>query len=70
MAKKIKLDKFHAHEALDRTHCVLAMIDTILLDHPWIKTYPEVNEKIEEASEVLAEAYQMIGNRADDEESK
>ena len=70
MPKKIKLDVFHGHEALDRTDCVLRMVDLLLVSHPWVEQHPEVAEKIEAASEMLAEAYQMIGNRTDDERSE
>ena len=67
MPKKIKLDDYHAHEALDRTHCVMVMIDELLDSHPWIVAHPTVRRAIDDASAHLAKAYQMIGNLRDKE---
>lgn len=61
MASKIELDQFHWHEALDRTHVVIANIDTYLLQHPVLKINPEIRRHIEAAAEHLSEAYQQMG---------
>ena len=64
---EIPLDVFHQHEALDRTHLVLCMIDDHLLSHPFVAQHPKIEKKIKEAARCLADAYQRIGTVNDDE---
>jgi hypothetical protein len=63
MAKKIKLDKYHYHEMLDRLHVVMSMVDDHLQQHPVAKIELEIKDLISEAQDKLAEAYQLVGNR-------
>lgn len=58
---KDKLDAFHYHEVMDRTAMICGMIDDFLIQHPVAKAEKEFAEKIEEASMLLTEAYQIIG---------
>lgn len=61
-----KLDQFHYHEALDRCYIVNNQVETILLEHPVVQKHEKVKEKIEAASALLADAYQMIGKLQQD----
>ena len=65
ISHEIKLDAFHRHEALDRSHVILLMLEEVLLQHPFIKANPEISQKLEEAGSYLAQAYQMIGLSGD-----
>jgi hypothetical protein len=56
------LNKLHYHEATDRTHMICNIIDTHLIQHPVFKVEKEYAKKVEEATMLLAEAYQIIGN--------
>ena len=57
-----KLDQFHYHELLDRTHMVAQIIEDHLIQHPLAKVLPGLNENLEEATMHLAEVYQTIGH--------
>ena len=57
------LDKYHAHEALDRVNTVLIMIEELLSTHPYFQQNEDINESIEHAADHLARAYQLIGQR-------
>ena len=65
MAKDLRLllDKFHYHEAMDRTHILCENINDHLLQHPVCKLDKEISIKIELALDTLYEAYQIIGSR-------
>lgn len=51
---------YYAHEALDRLHVVLCMIDDHLLEHKYISDRPELTRLVSAASQSLAEAYQCV----------
>ena len=55
------LDTYSNHEALDRVHCVMVMIDELLLNHPYFEQNKKAKYCIELAGDHLARAYQMIG---------
>jgi len=63
MSKKIKLDKFHYHEMLDRLHVIQCTIDDHLQQHPVAKIETDVKDLISEAQDKLFEAYQIVGSR-------
>ena len=63
MANKPELDDLHYHEALDRLHVVISMIDDHLIQHPVFKLETEERRLIEDAQLKMAEAYQRIGNK-------
>ncbi len=70
MSKKEKLDRFHYHEALDRAYVLTTIIDDILLSHPIVKKHENIKKKVEEALELLVDAYQAIGQKSVDKFSK
>lgn len=55
-----KLDELHAHEALDRLHVVLSMIDEHLLLHPYIENRPVLLRLVGTAATALSDAYQVV----------
>lgn len=59
--KKTKLDKFHKHEALDRTWLFVDMIASFLLEHPYIQQNKSLKRKVKKAFGLLYEVYQEIG---------
>mgnify|MGYP006268318081 CR=1 FL=1 len=59
----METDNYHKHEALDRTHMILVMIEEFLITHQWVEQNPDVLEKLDEASALFAQAYQMIGSK-------
>lgn len=56
------MDKFHRHEALDRTYLLMENIDTYLLNHPYIQSNDRYVNLVNEAFNRLHEVYQLIGN--------
>lgn len=52
-------------EALDRTHLVLAIIDEHLIDHPFIDENEDIKRLFEDASDLMATAYQLIGAKGE-----
>jgi len=57
-------DPLLAHEALDRTSMLQEMVDNYLLLHPYVAFNPDVMTLVEQASDALAKAYQLIGEKA------
>jgi hypothetical protein len=57
------VDEGHYHEVCDRIHIINSNIEDFLLKTPVCDKHPEIREKIEKASELLSEAYQMSGER-------
>ena len=47
----------------DRLHVITCTIDTHLLQHPVAKLDKNISKKIEEALDLLHEAYQEAGSR-------
>lgn len=58
---KQKLNPGHWLEATDRTHCVIEMIQIMLLDHPAISQTRDIKVKVEAAQNILGEVYQECG---------
>lgn len=58
-------DPFLIHEALDRAHVMLCMVEEHLGTHPAVLMYPDVREKVTAALDALADAYQLIGAKGD-----
>ncbi|MCK9273214.1 hypothetical protein M0P65_06740 [Candidatus Gracilibacteria bacterium] len=58
-----KLDTFHYHESLDRSWCIVDIIQTILLTHPVIHKHKKIKKQVKKARTHLINAYQMIGNK-------
>jgi len=63
MAKKIKLDEFHYHEALDRSFCVADIIENMLVTHPVVMKHKKIKKLVEKAQKNILEAYQEIGGK-------
>lgn len=63
------MDKFHRHEALDRTHVLMDSIDSYLLCHPYITHNSRYNKLVNEAFDRLHEVYQLIGAEIDNEDN-
>lgn len=64
MEKKIELDEFHYHEALDRTFVFAQMLYDFLSEHPVVLEHPNVKKLVNKACETLGQAYQLIGELA------
>ena len=60
---KPTLDPGYYHEMADRLHVLMCTMDDHLLQHPVAKLDKNVSKKIEEALELLAEAYQEAGSK-------
>lgn len=56
-----KVDKWHRHEALDRTSMIIDIIDAHLYDHPAMN--PKDKQLLDKAMEKLFKLYQRIGAR-------
>jgi hypothetical protein len=61
MAKHLKIDVFHVHEALDRCSMITLIVNDHLIEHPVIQENKELKELAEKANELLSELYQRIG---------
>lgn len=57
----IILDKFHWHEALDRTHIAVDTFNEHIVSHPVIQQMNDLKSAADKASDALMELYQMIG---------
>jgi hypothetical protein len=60
--KKLKLDEFHYHEALDRTHVVTMIIEDNLVNHPVFEKHKKLQKKIKKAQSILCDVYQAVGS--------
>lgn len=63
MLKDLKLTKEDYHEMTDRLHVVCCMINDHLIQHKINKLDKEVSKPIEQALDLLAEAYQISGQK-------
>ena len=61
---KQSINPGHAHEALDRCHVLLCMLNDHLLQHPYVESDEDVRREVEAASKALGRAYQLIGGFA------
>lgn len=51
----------YQHEALDRTHVAMCMVDDHIFTHPFVEQHPEIKAQVEQVLDALGKAYQMIG---------
>lgn len=58
----LKLDEFHYHAALDRTHMLLVMLEESLEQHPVLEKHPALKDLYFEIDEKLGRLYQDIAN--------
>ncbi len=66
--KKIELDSYHYHEAIDRTYIATNFIENNLIEHPVFQKHKELKTKIDKVISGLVEIYQLIGNLDDTSE--
>lgn len=57
-------DKFHWHEALDRSAVAAAFFDDNVLEHPVVMEVAALRTRAEQISELLHELYQEVGRLA------
>ena len=60
--KKVVLDEFHYHEALDRSYVVAEILENTLIEHIVIQENKQLKEQLEKAQELIIEVYQEIGS--------
>jgi hypothetical protein len=53
-----RLDEFHKHELLDRSHCLCEMLDTLIANHPVAHL---VADEVTKAADALNALYQSAG---------
>jgi len=58
-----ELNEGHWHEACDRTHCVIEIIDNMLVNHPAIAQDPVLLQQVQYAQEILGTVYQAAGEK-------
>jgi hypothetical protein len=63
MGTKPKLKRGDYHEMTDRLHVISCMVNDHLIQHQVSKLDEEVNEPIEQALELLFEAYQISAGK-------
>jgi hypothetical protein len=55
----------HWHELLDRTYLIGDLVERELLEHPAAKSIKKsdpIRQRLQQAADALADAYQMIGD--------
>lgn len=67
---KSNIDKWHKHEALDRTIMFANIIEENLYNSPFIASSPKIRAKIGMAIQELNDAYQLIGETITDDNKK
>jgi len=60
---KNEINDGHYLELMDRLHIVMMNIQDHILSHPLTENEPDIQNKIEQASSKLFEAYQLVGNK-------
>ena len=58
----------YAYEALDRTHCIINIIQVNLVEHPFYDDNEDYRKLVDSAIESLVDAYQVAGRAWDEEE--
>jgi len=59
----MEINDGHYLELMDRIHVVSCTIDEHILNHPLCEINKDIQNKIDEALELMMEAYQMVGNK-------
>lgn len=60
---EIEINDGHYLELMDRIHVVSCTIDEHILNHPLCEVNKDIQNKVDEALELMMAAYQMIGNK-------
>lgn len=58
--QNIILDKFHYHEAIDRTFMIMEMVDNFLIEHPLFRKLNDCKKDANEIMDRLCDLYQKI----------
>lgn len=61
----MKLDDYHAHEAMDRAHLVCCLLDEHLLQHQYFEVHTDLRDKLQNAFGEIYAVYQEISARRD-----
>ena len=69
-SNKPEINDGHYHELLDRTNMICNIIDDHLINHPLATADEEIKFKLEYALGQLYDAYQLIGLKMVNNESK
>jgi hypothetical protein len=64
MPRKKRLDRFHWHEALDRSLLASEFFDDNVLQHPAIEANQDLRREAAEISKRLFRLYQSVGTEA------
>ena len=67
MARKVKLDSFHWHEALDRSMIVAETFAHYVQEHPAVCQTPALKKKANAIAAELFELYQAVGSHSAEE---
>ena len=62
--KDIVLDKFHAHEALDRTFLANEIFESYVIEHPFVFKNEKLRNSAKEILEAMFDLYQMISKES------
>ena len=60
MDKAKKLDRFHYHEALDRSYIMCNQFTDLLVTHPVIVEHKKLRKRAEKVDMLLREIYQLM----------
>ena len=63
MARRIELDEFHWHEALDRSLLAFEFFDERVRQHPAIEQTKELQREAQAISDRMFQLYQSLGAR-------
>lgn len=62
---KTKLDKYHAHEALDRAYLSVDQFEEYVAKHPFVSQTQHLSEHADKVISMMGKMYQMIGTEID-----
>lgn len=65
MTHLVNIDKWHAHESLDRTYMIMDMFDEYVIKHPFVDQSPELLAQARELESMMHDLYQAIAREGD-----
>ena len=68
--KKNLINKGHYLELMDRLHIVMMNIQEHIIEHPLTLNEKDIQKKVEKAQHKLWEAYQLVGNKEEENENE
>lgn len=69
MTYTVDLDKWYAHESLDRTYMILDMFDEYVIKHPFVNQSHDLLAQARELESLMCDLYQAIAREGDKYES-